>query len=51
MRYEFLVETYETERIKVVSVWSEFRDHDLPAGHDSPPAPSLDETGYHPQRA
>ncbi len=31
MRYEFLVETYETERIKVVSVWSEFRDHDLPA--------------------
>jgi len=30
MRYEFLVETYETERIKVVSVWSEFRDRDLP---------------------
>jgi len=30
MRYEFLVETYETERIKVVSVWSEFRDEDLP---------------------
>src|ERR1700756_4047555 len=30
MRYEFLVETYETERIKVVSVWSEFRDGDLP---------------------
>ena len=30
MRYEFLVETYETERIKVVSVWSEFRDQDLP---------------------
>jgi uncharacterized damage-inducible protein DinB len=29
MRYEFLVETYETERIKVVSVWSEFRDEDL----------------------
>jgi uncharacterized damage-inducible protein DinB len=29
MRYEFLVETYETERIKVVSVWSEFRDDDL----------------------
>jgi uncharacterized damage-inducible protein DinB len=26
MRYEFLVETYETERVKVVSVWSEFRD-------------------------
>jgi uncharacterized damage-inducible protein DinB len=30
MRYEFLVETYATERIKVVSVWSEFRDEDLP---------------------
>ena len=30
MRYDFLVETYETERIKVVSVWSEFRDVDLP---------------------
>jgi len=29
MRYEFLVETCETERIKVVSVWSEFRDEDL----------------------
>jgi uncharacterized damage-inducible protein DinB len=29
MRYEFLVETYETERMKVVSVWSEFRDEDL----------------------
>jgi len=30
MKYDFLVETYETERIKVVSVWSEFRDEDLP---------------------
>src|SRR5437660_11506368 len=30
MTYEFLVETYETERIKVLSVWSEFRDEDLP---------------------
>lgn len=29
MRYEFLVETYATERIKVASVWSEFRDEDL----------------------
>src|SRR3954466_464826 len=28
-RYEFLTETYATERIKVVSVWSEFRDEDL----------------------
>ena len=30
MRYDFLVETYDTERIKVLSVWSEFRDADLP---------------------
>jgi uncharacterized damage-inducible protein DinB len=29
MRYDFLVETYETERMKVASVWSEFRDGDL----------------------
>ena len=30
MRYEFLVETYATERLKVLSVWSEFRNEDLP---------------------
>ena len=30
MRYNFLVETYETERIKVLSMWSEFHDEDLP---------------------
>lgn len=30
MRYTFLPETYATERIKVVSVWSEFKDDDLP---------------------
>jgi uncharacterized damage-inducible protein DinB len=30
MKYDFLVESYETERIKVISVWSEFRDGDLP---------------------
>jgi uncharacterized damage-inducible protein DinB len=29
MRYDFLVETYETERMKVVSVWSEFHDENL----------------------
>jgi uncharacterized damage-inducible protein DinB len=29
MKYGFLVDTYETERIKIVSVWSEFRDEDL----------------------
>jgi uncharacterized damage-inducible protein DinB len=31
MKYSFLIETYATERIKVVSVWSEFRDEELPA--------------------
>jgi uncharacterized damage-inducible protein DinB len=30
MVYDFLVETYETERLKVLSVWSEFREEDLP---------------------
>jgi uncharacterized damage-inducible protein DinB len=30
VRYEFLVETYATERIKVLSAWSMFRDEDLP---------------------
>ncbi|HEY6181283.1 MAG TPA: damage-inducible protein DinB, partial [Terriglobales bacterium] len=30
MKYDFLVETYATERVKVVSVWSEFHDSDLP---------------------
>src|SRR5215469_14838091 len=29
MRYVFLVETYATERVKVLSVWSEFQDSDL----------------------
>ena len=30
MRYDFLVDTYDTERLKVLSVWSEFRDEDSP---------------------
>jgi len=29
MRYDFLIDSYDTERIKVLSVWSEFRDDDL----------------------
>ena len=29
MKYSFLVDTYDTERIKVLSVWSEFRDEDM----------------------
>lgn len=30
MRYDFLVDTYDTERLKVLSVWSEFKDEDMP---------------------
>lgn len=38
MRYQFLVETYETERLKVVSIWSFFRDAELGARpHPSDP--------------
>ncbi len=29
MRYQFLADTYETERLKVLSVWSMFHDQDL----------------------
>ena len=31
MKYHFLIESYQTERLKVLSVWSEFRDDDLAA--------------------
>jgi len=30
MTYEFLIESYASERVKVLSVWSEFTDRDLP---------------------
>jgi uncharacterized damage-inducible protein DinB len=30
MKYDFLIDTYETERVKVLSVWSEFKNEDLP---------------------
>jgi uncharacterized damage-inducible protein DinB len=30
VRYDFLIDMYETERIKVISAWSMFRDEDLP---------------------
>jgi uncharacterized damage-inducible protein DinB len=29
VRYDFLIDSYDTERLKVVSVWCEFRDDDL----------------------
>ena len=28
-RYDFLLDTYDTERLKILSVWSQFRDEDL----------------------
>lgn len=37
MRYAFLIDTYATERLKVASIWSEFKDGDLsvrPSGID-----------------
>jgi uncharacterized damage-inducible protein DinB len=38
MTYEFLVDTYASECLKVVSVWSEFNDEDLPVRpHSSDP--------------
>jgi uncharacterized damage-inducible protein DinB len=30
MRYDFLIDTYETECLKVISAWSMFTDDDLP---------------------
>lgn len=30
MRYDFLIESFATERLKVLSVWAQFRDEDLP---------------------
>jgi hypothetical protein len=49
MKYHFLVETYETERIKVVSVWSEFKDEDLPVRlrPDNPRGRSVHEQMVH----
>jgi len=49
MRYAFLIETYASERIKVVSVWSEFRDADLAARpkQDDPRGRSVHEQMVH----
>src|SRR5450759_3272683 len=49
MKYDFLVDTYETEYIKVVSVWSEFKDKDLPVRprHGDPRGRSVHEQMVH----
>src|SRR5678816_4483722 len=49
MRYDFLIDSYETERLKVLSVWSEFRDEDLPVRprHHDPRGRSVHEHMVH----
>ena len=49
MKYGFLVDSYDTERVKVLSVWSEFRDDDLPIRpkHDDPRGRSVHEHMVH----
>jgi uncharacterized damage-inducible protein DinB len=49
MTYDFLIDMYETERVKVVSVWSEFRDEDLTVRprHDDPRGRSVREHMVH----
>jgi uncharacterized damage-inducible protein DinB len=49
MKYDFLVESYASERLKVLSVWSEFRDDDLPIRpkQDDPRGRSVHEQMVH----
>jgi uncharacterized damage-inducible protein DinB len=49
MTYEFLIDSYETERLKGLSVWSEFRDDDLPVrpNPDDPRGRSVHEHMVH----
>jgi uncharacterized damage-inducible protein DinB len=49
MRYDFLIDSYQTERIKVLSVWSEFKDEDLPVRprRDDPRGRSVHEQMVH----
>jgi uncharacterized damage-inducible protein DinB len=49
MRYAFLIESYATERVKVLSVWSEFKDDDLwvRPSHDDPRGRSIHEHMVH----
>jgi uncharacterized damage-inducible protein DinB len=49
MRYDFLIDSYDTERVKVLSVWSEFRDDDLAvrSSKDDPRGRSVHEQMVH----
>ena len=40
MKYNFLIDSYATERVKVVSVWSMFHDHELAVRPNPPSNPS-----------
>lgn len=49
MTYDFLIDTYDTERVKVLSVWSAFSDSDLPVrpGPNDPRGRSVHEHMVH----
>jgi len=47
MRYQFLVDTFETERLKTLSVWSEFQDGDLATRPGDPRGRSVHEHMVH----
>ena len=49
MKYDFLVDSYDSERLKVLGVWSEFRDDDLRVRpkHDDPRGRSVREHMVH----
>src|SRR3954463_6282090 len=49
MTYDFLIDSYDTERVKVLSVWSEFEDDDLIVRprHDDPRGRSVREQMVH----
>jgi hypothetical protein len=49
MKYHFLIDSYDTERLKVLSVWSEFRDDYLNVRpkHDDPRGRSIHEHMVH----
>jgi uncharacterized damage-inducible protein DinB len=44
MKYNFLIDSYNTERLKVVGVWSMFRDDELPV-RPNPASSPLDTRG------
>lgn len=49
MTFDFLLDTYETERVKIIGVWSEFKDEELPVRprRDDPRGRSVREQMIH----